>query len=141
MKKILYIILLAVLALASCSEKNDVYNPYENWQSRNAKWFEDTVAVARMAIAQAKQQYGDDWQQHCEWRMYKSLFRTSSVGPLTDSICVKILESGNDPEGKGSPLANDSAHISYKGWIMPTIDYIGNGTEMGPVQEFFDTSY
>ena len=54
MKKYLYILLAAVLGLASCSETDNTYNPYENWQSRNAKWYEDTVQVARQAIAQAQ---------------------------------------------------------------------------------------
>lgn len=131
-----------VLGLASCSETVNTYDPYENWQSRNAKWFEDTVQVARAAIAHAKSVHGDQWEDHCQWRMYKSLYRTAgSNGPVTDSICVRILQRGTDPSGKGSPALTDSIHINYRGWIMPTYDYIGNGSEMGTVQEFFDTSY
>lgn len=143
MKDKIYILLLAILCLVSCSETNEVYDPYENWQSRNAKWFEDTVQVARTAIAQAKAEFGDNWEDHCQWRMYKSLYRTvASAGPLTDSICVRIVSRGADPLGKGSPAANDSAHISYRGWFMPTYDYVGNGTEDKEwQQQIFDTSY
>ena len=142
MKKYLYILLAAVLGLASCSETDNTYNPYENWQSRNAKWYEDTVQVARQAIAQAQAEYGEEWEDHCQWRMYKSLFKSpGSTGPLTDSICVRILERGADPSGKGSPAYNDSVHISYRGWMMPVYNYTGNGSEMGMVQDVFDTSY
>lgn len=142
MKKYLYILLAAVLGLVSCSETDNTYNPYEDWQSRNAKWYEDTVQVARQAIAQAKAEHGEDWEEHCQWRMYKSLFRsTASVGPVTDSICIRILERGTDPSEKGSPAYNDSVHISYRGWLMPTYNYTGNGSEMGMVQDVFDTSY
>lgn len=143
MKKYLYILLSMALFLASCSETNNVYDPYENWQSRNVKWFEDTVKVARAAIAQAKADYGDKWENHCQWRMYKSLYRSAtSSGPVTDSICVRIIQQGTDPDEKGSPSYNDSIHVNYRGWIMPVYDYIGNGTgEMGIVQEVFDQSY
>lgn len=151
MKQYLYILLSMVLCMVSCSETSEVHDPYEDWQSRNATWFEDTVQVARAAIAQAKADHGDDWMNHCRWRMYKSLFKTTtSAGPVTDSICVRIIgriidydDNGTpitDPI-KGSPAATDSAHISYRGWFMPTYDYIGNGSEMGWQQEIFDTNY
>ncbi len=143
MKNKIYILLSLLLCLVSCSETNEVYDPYENWQSRNAKWFEDTVQVARTAIAQAKAEHGDSWEDHCQWRMYKSLFRTTvSAGPVTDSICVRIVCKGTDPLAKGSPAANDSAHISYRGWFMPTYNYVGDGSDkMGWQQEVFDDSY
>lgn len=129
--------------LASCSETNEIYDPYENWAVRNAAWFEDTVKVARQAIAQAKAEYGDQWQNHCDWRMYKSLYKsTSSSGPVTDSICVRIINSGADYDGKGSPMANDSVRVNFRGWLMPTRNYIGDGTDkMDMVQDVFTTTY
>jgi FKBP-type peptidyl-prolyl cis-trans isomerase FklB len=118
------------------------YDPYEDWKARNAAWFEDTVQVARQAIADAKTTYGEEWENHCDWRMYKSLWRTStSNGPVTDSICVRIINRGADIEGKGSPASNDSVYISLRGWLMPTINFTGNGEEMGLVQDVFTTSY
>jgi FKBP-type peptidyl-prolyl cis-trans isomerase FklB len=118
------------------------YDPYEDWKARNAAWFEDTVQVARQAIADAKTTYGEEWENHCDWRMYKSLWRTStSNGPVTDSICVRIINRGADTEGKGSPASNDSVYISLRGWLMPTINFTGNGEEMGLVQDVFTTSY
>lgn len=143
MKKYLYLLLASVICLASCNEVNSEYDPYDNWEARNAAWFEDTVQVARKAIAEAKSEYGEeDWQDHCEWRMYKSLFKTpASVGPVTDSICVRIIKHGDDAEGKGSPNYTDSAYVNYRGWIMPVRNYNGNGSEMSLIQEMFDTSY
>jgi FKBP-type peptidyl-prolyl cis-trans isomerase FklB len=118
------------------------YDPYEDWKARNAAWFEDTVQVARQAIADAKTTYGEEWENHCDWRMYKSLWRTStSNGPVTDSICVRIINRGADIEGKGSPASNDSVYISLRGWLMPTINFTGNGEEMGLVQDVITTSY
>ena len=104
MKKCLYILFSLILCLASCNETNNIYDPYEDWQSRNAKWFEDTAMVASQAIAKAKAQYGENWEEHCEWRMFKSLLRTTtSIGPITDSICVRILKHGEDLDSTGSP--------------------------------------
>ncbi len=142
MSKYVYILLAMLCCLSSCEESTDVYDPYEDWQARNAAWFEDTVQVARQAIAQAKETYGDNWEANCSWRMYKSLQKTaSSNGPVTDSICVRIIKRGTDPDGKGSPLANDSAYVSFRGWLMPTRDYTGNGSEMDIVQKVFTTTY
>lgn len=142
MKKYLFILFSVAVCLISCNEKDNTYDPYKDWQSRNAKWFEDTVQVARLAIAQAKAVHGEEWEKHCQWRMFKSLYRSSSSqGPVTDSICVRILKHGTDFDKKGSPAFNDSVHLNYRGWLMPTYNYIGNGTEMGTVQDVFDTSY
>lgn len=142
MKKYIYIFLTSIMCLTSCSEVIDEYDPYVDWQARNAAWFEDTVKIAREAIAQAQALYGDKWQEHCEWRMYKSLLKTdSSVGPVTDSICVRILNRGKDLEGKGSPAYNDSVRVNFRGWLMPTLNYTGNGEEMDLVQDIFTTTY
>lgn len=143
MKKYIYILFVSVLCLASCDEATNEYDPYENWQARNATWFEDTVQLARQAIAKAKADYGEDeWQDHCQWRMYKSLLKTSaSSGPVTDSICVRIISRGEDKDSKGSPSFTDSAYVNYRGWIMPVYNYNGNGSEMSMIQEMFDTSY
>lgn len=142
MKKYIYILLTCALGIASCTEVSSEYDPYEDWKARNAAWFEDTVQVARQAIADAKTTYGEEWENHCDWRMYKSLWRTStSNGPVTDSICVRIINRGADIEGKGSPASNDSVYISLRGWLMPTLNFTGNGEEMGLVQDVFTTSY
>lgn len=142
MKKLIYMIVAVACCLASCSEKHDVYDPYENWAARNAAWFEDTVQVARLAIAQARAVHGDRWQEHCPWRMFKSVYKTaSSTGPVTDSICVRIINAGTDPDGKGSPAGNDSVRVNFRGWLMPTLNYNGNGSEMSLVQDVFTTTY
>lgn len=142
MKKYIYILFVSVLCLASCDEATNEYDPYENWQARNATWFEDTVQLARQAIAKAKADYGEDeWQVHCQWRMYKSLLKTSaSSGPVTDSICVRIISRGEDKDSKGSPSFTDSAYVNYRGWMMPVYNYNGNGSEMSMIQEMFDTA-
>ncbi len=142
MRKYIYIMLAMACCLTSCSETNDEYNPYEDWAARNATWFEEIAQEARTSIAQAKATYGSDWEANCSWRMYKSLRKTtSSNGPVTDSICVRIINHGTDPDAKGSPVANDSVHVNFRGWLMPIYDYTGNGDEMAMAQKVFTTTY
>ena len=72
----------AACLLTSCEETTEQWNPYENWQVRNIAWFASVADSARTAISQAKAQYGDEWEKHCEWRMYKTLQRSASTrGP------------------------------------------------------------
>ncbi len=103
--------------LTSCQETTEEWNPYTNWQARNTQWFATVADSARTAISQAKAQYGDEWEQHCQWRMYKTLQRSAEKrGPLTDSICCRIVSRG---EGLVSPASTDTVHISFRGWLMP----------------------
>ncbi len=150
MKKYVYLLLAMAACLSSCQEKEEVFDPYSDWTARNAQWFEDTVQVARAAIAQAKAQHGEEWEEHCPWRMYKSTFKsTTSTGPVTDSICVRIIE--NHLEGtedyaaaiaKGSPVSNDTVRVNFRGWLMPTENYKGDGTAATELtQKVFTTTY
>ena len=57
-------------ALTSCSENEEI-DPYDNWEARNTTWFKQVADTARTAINAARAQYGDNWEEHCHWRMYK----------------------------------------------------------------------
>lgn len=118
MKKILYSISWCLcLLFAACSEEGDAYDPYANWAARNATYFALKADTARTEIAEAKALYGDEWEQHCDWRMYKSVRKSPLVvGALTDSICVRILERGT---GVGSPLSTDTVWVNYRGTLIP----------------------
>ena len=105
----------------SCSETSDEWDPYYSWESRNATWFVEVADSARKAISAAKNQYGNDWEAHCQWRMYKSLQRSVDIpGPLTDSIICKIVKKG---EGTNQIKFSDHVLIHYRGWLMPS-EYI-----------------
>ena len=54
--------------LTSCEETTNEWDPYYNWQVRNIQWFATVADSARTAISQAKAQYGDEWEKHCEDR-------------------------------------------------------------------------
>ncbi len=143
MKKALAPLLLAVLALASCTESDDTWDPYYDWQARNAAWFMQATDSARQAIAQAKALYGDAWEDHCEWRRYKSLLKAQDydTGLATDSICVHILTRG---AGTLSPMWTDTVRLNFRAWLMPSTYrvYGDAGQEVDSLmQEVFSQSY
>jgi len=109
----------------SCSETSDEWDPYYSWESRNSKWFSEVADTARAAIAAAKAQYGQDWEAHCQWRMFKSLQRSQDLqGPLTDSIVCKIVPARpGQVKGTRNPNFTDYVQAHYRAWLMPS-EYI-----------------
>ena len=145
MKRILYWLLVLLPFLGSvgggfsaCSEEDATWDPYYNWEARNARWFEQIADSARTAIAQAKRQYGDRWEDHCHWRMFKTLLRSADLqGDLTDSICVHILSRGT---GTISPAYTDTVGLSFRGWLMET-EYEGAAGQMERYMSVFTQTY
>ena len=146
--KTLILAFAACVTFVSCEETDNTYDPYENWQARNAEWWESIVSDSRTAINEAKAQWGEQWEEHCQWRMVRTLYKVQDdAGTILDSICVQDL--GNDLTGdelqasieKGSPTHSDSVRVSFRGFLMPTLNYTGHGSEMAIVQEVFSTSY
>lgn len=135
-------VLLSV-AMVSCSEDEQEWDPYANWQMRNRIWFWLVADTARTAIAEAKAQYGDQWQDHCQWRMMKRLDQSQdyNTGRVDDSICVRIISRG---DGTVTAGWSDTVRISYRGWMMPATYRLYNaaGQRVDSLrQEVFDQSY
>lgn len=136
--------LVNIAALVSCSEQSNEWDPYYSWESRNTMWFEEVADSARTAIAAAKAQYGEEWEEHCQWRMFKSLQRSADLqGPLTDSIVCKIVppEPGTV---KRTRFVNytDYVRLHYRAWLMPS-EYISedNVTKENKMVVFTQTYY
>lgn len=124
MKNIPYIFFLVLpfLFLAACEDNADEEDNSEftdNWQERNATFFSERMAEAKAAVAEAKNAYGDDWESHCDWRIYRSYAKVSG-GQMTDSICAKVVENGT---GSGYPLYSDSVKVNIMGRLIPTASY------------------
>lgn len=123
MKRILPALLLLLGCLTgftACEETEDYDPEYADWQARNAAYFAAQMDEARTAIAQAKAAYGESWEEHCNWRVYRcySLSPDPAVAVKpTDSICVEIVERG---AGTVRPLYTDSVYINFIGRLMPT---------------------
>lgn len=133
---------LACVVLGSCAEDEAGYDPYYNWAARNEAWYLQTAETARKAIAEAKAEYGDDWENHCEWRMFKSLLRSQSYnsGNVMDSICVRIHKNGVRDENALNPLFADSVRLSYRGFLMPT-EYMGDDGTLTTKQNVFSQTF
>ena len=115
------VLFLLLLFFSSCSSDTSDYDPYHHWRTRNAQ-----------------RQYGNSWEDHCDWRMYKSLRRSPiyQTGNLEDSICVHILTRG---QGNVSPLSTDTVYINFRGSLMPTTDAEGNRKDIIFAQTYYGT--
>lgn len=142
LRKIIGIIcgLIIACAFVACDETGGEWNPYHNWKERNAQWYEQVADTARQAIAQAKARYGAAWEDHCDWRMYKTLTKSQDYnsGKLTDSICVKIAKRG---EGPITPHFSDTVRLSFRGWLMNTQFDSGDGKLYDEMRIFTQTYY
>ncbi len=109
---------MTAVGVSSCEESDNTWDPYYNWKTRNAEWYERVADTARTAIAQARHLYGEEWEKHCEWRMYRNLMRSpEGDATLADSICCRIVQRGTGTE---SPMGTDTVSVSFRGWIMET---------------------
>ncbi len=137
------LVLLAGAWVVSCSENDDTWDPYYNWRERNEQWFAEITDSACTAIAEAQALYGDEWEDHCDWRRYKTLLKAQDydTGKATDSICVHILERG---EGELSPKWTDTVRVNFRAWLMPSTYRIYNADNVevdSVMQEVFSQSY
>ena len=115
---------MAVFALSSCSENDDSYDEYANWQERNEQAFADTLAYAK------KMGESQGWYVYRKWSLENQTPNKDVNGvevPLSykdcDHIIVHVLDKG---EGTTSPLYTDSAKVSYRGSLLETTDKDGN---------------
>ena len=138
--KHLLLCLLVACAFAACDELDQTWDPYHDWKDRNAKWFEQVADTARQSIAEAKALFGDAWEDHCDWRMYKVLSKSEQMnsGKLADSICVKIAKRGT---GSVLPNCGDSVRLSFRGWLMETQYDNGDGKLFAERRVFTQTYF
>ena len=126
------LLFLLLLFLVSCSkDDSSEYDPYYDWQSRNDAWFYGIADQARSAINAAKKEYGEDWTDHCTWRMYKSLMWSPyyQSGQVTDSICMRLLNPEATGKGTTYPISTDVVSVAFQGYLIPTTDAFGNSFE------------
>ena len=104
-----------IFFFASCASDSSEYDPYHDWQVRNAEWYQQIADSARRG--------GNDWKMikaYTKSPLYQS-------GITTDSICVHILHRGT---GTIRPAFNDSVRINFRGWLMPIVNAEGKTEEV-----------
>lgn len=122
--KYLFLLMMAVVALASCSEDEETSTEYANWQTRNEKAFADTLAYARQQIAAGNT---DEWKVILNYSFSgqtatQDVSGSSAVLKYDDTkyIVVHVLDKG---KGAETPLYTDSIQMSYRGRLIPTDSY------------------
>lgn len=121
MKRLFFPLLLlfaACAAFTACEETDAPDDPqYANWAERNDAYFRTVLAEAKTAIAEARATYGDDWADHCDWRVYRTYANDSTtVGAATDTVAVRIMQRGT---GSGYPLYTDTVRINVMMRLIP----------------------
>lgn len=132
------------IVFTSCDEKDDTWDPYYSWQTRNEAWYAQIADSARTAISEAQALYKDDWEDHCDWRMYKSLLLSQEYNShkVTDSICVHIVARGEHAGDKAyMPCYNDTVRLNYRGWLMSTEYEDDEGNRAASMSIFAQTYY
>ncbi len=111
-------LVLCGFGFAACSETDTVEDTkYLDWSARNDEAFLNALNEAKSAIAGAKTAYGDNWEEHCDWRVFRTYAMSDSVAAkATDSVAVRILQRGS---GSGCPLYTDSVRVNYLGRYIP----------------------
>lgn len=109
----------AALALASCSESEEVSHELDNWEARNWAYFTD---VYKTAAAEGED---NGWLIIRNWS-YEEEAATDS----DDYIVVNVLEEGTGTE---SPMYTDSVYTHYSGRLIPSDSY--------PEGYIFDSTY
>lgn len=147
MKQLLYLIavICSFTAFVACEDNIDGTEEFVDWQQRNETYFRDTLALANRQVAAAKAQWGDAWEEHCDWRVYPS-YCVAQGGKVTweDSIAVHVIEHGT---GHGCPLYTDSARVTYAGRLIPSTSYPTTGLLFdhsgvgSKVQDVMDTRF
>ena len=119
----IFYILYFPFVFTSCSSETEEYDPYHDWQARNAEWFSQIADSARL-------------NQDGQWLMLKDLAKspTYQSGITADSICVHILHHGT---GSVSPAYTDSIRVNFRGWLMPTQNAQGKEEELIFTQTYY----
>ena len=122
--KYLFLLVMTVFALSSCSETDDESNAeYADWQAKNEQAFADTLAYARQQIANGSK----EWKVILNWSLQNQTPNTGNDGNLTnltygdtDYIVVHVLNEGT---GTATPQYTDSIKMSYRGRLQPSPSY------------------
>ncbi len=129
--KYLFLLVMAVFALSSCSEDDNTVDEYANWQERNEQAFEDTLAYAK------KMGESHGWYVYRKWSLENQTPNKDVNGvdvPLSykdcDHIIVHVLKEG---KGSGCPMYTDSVKVSFLGRLL--------GTDTYPAGYVFDKTF
>lgn len=108
---VIFLSLIGLISMTSCSETNDETDEFADWQNRNETYFSSIYAKAESAISA-----GDK-----KWKIIRTYSKPEQLNSKpSDHIVVEVLNEGN---GTVKPLFTDSVRVHYQGHLMPTESY------------------
>ena len=115
------LLLLIMCAFVSCADNVDDEEEYVDWKKKNEYAFIKQLEEAKDSIALAREKYGDDWEAHCPWRVYRTYAQDERVnGKAIDSIYMKKVSG----EAKSAPaFYTDSIGVNYMLRLQPSTSY------------------
>lgn len=135
----MFLLMMTVFMLSSCSEDDNSYDAYANWQQRNEQAFADTLAYAK------KMGESNGWYVFKNWSLENQTPNKDANGNEVtlkyndyDYIVVHVLDKG---EGSGCPMYTDSVKVSYRGSLLETTDKDGNVNAGYVFDKTFEGSY
>lgn len=122
MKKFFWLLALPLMLLTACEENiNDEDTEFDDWQARSEAFIHAKMQEGRTAISQAQAQWGDAWEAHCNYRIYRYYAQTDhTAGSEADSVLVEIIERGTGTE---TPYFTDSVQVNYLKRLAPSASY------------------
>jgi FKBP-type peptidyl-prolyl cis-trans isomerase FklB len=115
--------LLAVLALVSCKEEDDVVEEFANWQETNDAYFSNLVSEV---------QSGTHPTTLNKWEVFPC-YTLPEIGYTPNYFDYVVVEKLTQGSGTTSPLQSDSVEVHYCGRLLPSRSY--------PQGFLFDKSY
>ncbi len=106
--KILSLLAAAILALAACSETEEIPE-FNDWEKRNTQFIDSIAQVARANES-------GDWKIFLDERIPD----TTQVWENDDYVYCQVLKAG---DGTASPLYTDTVTVNYQGRLIPSRSY------------------
>lgn len=116
-----YLFFLTIGVFVSCADNIDDEEEYVDWKKKNKTAFLLKMNEAKAAIAEARGQFGDEWEAHCPWRVYRTYAQDERIpGKATDSICM--MKVSGEPQGAPA-FYTDSIGVNYMLRLQPSTTY------------------
>ncbi len=109
--RLLPLLLLALVGLASCSEESDDVEEFPNWEETNTTEWNTIYSTATQRIAA-----GDS-----SWKIFKSWSIEDTLE--TENTYYIVVHVNEEGTGSGCPLYTDSVRCHYKGHLLPSTSY------------------
>ena len=109
----LLMMVIATMAMTSCSEDDGIVEEYPDWQVRNETFFNNLTDSVQKLIASGR----TDWKRIRQWSKGEGSFLTNG-----DYIIVHVISSAPDTE-TAMPMYTDSVAVHYKLNLLPSTSY------------------